>query len=127
MVKQRFQSSVNIAKTRSFPGADIGSDDELVMMTFRLHLQRMKNQGNIRIRFNLKELKDPNIAEIFRTMKGGKFAPLLALEYQDTDIDALINSYNTAVTETANNILGKHRPAKKPWVMNSMLKLCDKR
>ena len=38
MVKRRFQSSVNIAKTRSFPGADIGSDLELVIMTFRLRL-----------------------------------------------------------------------------------------
>ena len=37
MVKKRFSSSVNIAKTRSFPGADIGSDHELVMMTFKLH------------------------------------------------------------------------------------------
>ena len=36
MVKRRFQSSVNIAKTRSFPGADVGSDHELVMMTFSL-------------------------------------------------------------------------------------------
>ena len=43
MVKRRFQSSVNIAKTRSFPGADIGSDHELVMMTFRLRLERVKN------------------------------------------------------------------------------------
>ena len=114
VVKQRFQSSVNIAKTRSFPGVDIGSDHELVMMTFRLRLQRMKNQGNIRIRFSLEKLKDPNIAEIFRAAIGGKLAPLLALENQDTEIDALINSFNTAVRETANNILGKHRPAKKP-------------
>ena len=66
MIKQRFQSSINIAKTGSFPGADIGSDHELVMMTFRLRLQRMKNQGNIRIRFSLEKLKDLNIAEIFR-------------------------------------------------------------
>ena len=65
MVRQRFQSSVNIAQTRSFPGVDIGSDHELVMMTFRLCLQRMKYQGNIRIRFSLENLKDPNIAEIF--------------------------------------------------------------
>ena len=43
----------------------------------------------------------------------GKFAPLLALQNQDTEIDALINSLNTAVTETDNNILGKHLPAKK--------------
>ena len=82
MVRQRFQSSVNIAKTRSFPGADTGSDHELVMMTFGLCLQRMKNQGNIRIRFSLEKLKDPNIAEIFRAKIGGKFAPLLALENQ---------------------------------------------
>ena len=32
-------TSVNIAKTRSFPGADIGSDHELVMMTFKLELK----------------------------------------------------------------------------------------
>ena len=83
MVKRRFQSSVNIAKTRSFPGADIGSDHELVMMTFKLRLQRVKNQGSIRIRFSLEKLKDPNIAKIFQATIGGKFAPLLALENQD--------------------------------------------
>ena len=127
MVKRRFQSSVNVAKTRSFPGADIESDHELVMMTFKLRLQRVKNQGSIRIRLSLEKLKDPNIAEMFRATIGGKFAPLLALENQDTKIDALINSFDTAVTETANNILAKHLPAKKPWVTDNILKLCNKR
>ena len=126
MVKQRFQSSVNIAKTRSFPEADIGSDHELVMVTFRLRIWRMKNQGSIRIRFSLQKLKDPNIIEMFQATIGRKFAPLLALENQDTEIDALSKSFNTAVTKTANNILDKHRPAKKPWVTDNILKLCDK-
>ena len=122
---------MNIAKARSFPGADIGSDQELVMMTFRPRLQIMENQSNIRIRFSLEKLEDPNIAKkkkkkkkniyiyIYRATIGGKFAPLLVFEDQDTEIDVLINSFNTAVTETANNILGKHRPAKKPWVTDS--------
>ena len=91
------------------------------MMTFRLHLQRMNNQGNIRIMFSLEKLKDPNIAEIFQAMIARKLAPFLAPKNQDTEID------NTAVTETANNILGKHQPAKKPWVTDNILKLCDKR
>ena len=65
MVKRRFQSSVNVAKTRSFPGADIGSGHELVMMTFKLRLKRGKNQGSIRIRFSLEKLKDLNIADFF--------------------------------------------------------------
>ena len=30
------------------------------------------------------------------------------------------------MTETANNTLGKHRPAKKPWVTDNILKLYDK-
>ena len=127
IVKQRFQSSVNIANTRSFPGADIESDHELVMVAFRLCLQRMKNKGNISIRLNLENLKDPNIVEIFRATIGGEFAPLLALDNQVTKIDALINSFNTALTEAPNDILGKHLPAKKPWVTDNILKLCDKR
>jgi hypothetical protein len=47
MVKRRFQSSVNIAKTRSFPGPDIGSDHELVMMTFRFPLKKIYKKGII--------------------------------------------------------------------------------
>ena len=63
----------------------------------------------------------------FRAVVGGKFAPLLALENQDTEIDALINSFNDAVTETADNTLDKHQPAKKHSVMENMLKLSYKR
>ena len=40
MVRRRFMTSVNTTKTRSFQGADIGSDHDLVMMSFRLHLKR---------------------------------------------------------------------------------------
>ena len=87
----------------------------------------MKNQGNIRIRFSLEKLKGPNIAGIFRATIGGKFAPLLALQNHDTETDALINSFNTTMTETANSMLGKHQPAKKPWVTDNIVKLCDKR
>ena len=42
MVKKRHRASVNINKTRSFPGADIGSDHDLVMMTFNIRLKKLK-------------------------------------------------------------------------------------
>ena len=89
MVKRRFKSNVNTAKTKSVPETDTGSDRELVMMTYRLRLQRVKNQGNTRIRFSLEKFKDPNTAQIFGATIGGKFAPLLALENQDTEIGVL--------------------------------------
>ena len=63
MVKRRFQSSVNIAKTSSFPETDIESDQELVMMPFRFHHQIVENQGNIRIWFSLEKHKDPGIVD----------------------------------------------------------------
>ena len=127
MVKRRFQSSVNIAKTRSFPGADVGSDHDLVMMTFRVRLTKVKKQGLTRIKFDLEKLKDPEIAEVFQATIGGKFAPLIALDPDNTNMDTLIDTFNTTVTETANEILGKHRPVKQPWVTADILDKCDKR
>ncbi|XP_012934855.1 uncharacterized protein LOC106011070, partial [Aplysia californica] len=129
MVKKRFQSSVKIGKTRTFPGADVGSDHDLVMMTFRLHLKRVKKQGNTRMKFDLEKLKDPDVAEAFQAMIGGKCAPLTVIDAgnnNDTDMDTWINTFNTAMTETASPILGKHRRVNKPWVTTDILNLCDK-
>ena len=39
LVRKRIRSGVNIARTRSFPGADTGSDQDLQMMTFHLCLK----------------------------------------------------------------------------------------
>ena len=126
-IRKRFRSSVNIAKTRSFPGPDIGSDHEHVMMTFKLHLKRVKKPGNARIKFDLEKLKDPEVAETFHAMIGGKFAALTILDAYGTDMEMLINTFNTAVTNTASEILGKHLPIKKPWVTADLFDLCDKR
>ena len=127
MIKRRFQTSVNIAKTRSFPGADIGSDHDLVMMTFKLHLKKVSKQGHSRIRFDLEKLKDPEVAETFKAMIGGKFAPLTLLDADDVNMDDLINKFNVAVIETANETLGKYRHHKQPWVTSNILHLCNKR
>ena len=127
MIKRHFQTSVNIAKTRSFPGADIGSDHDLVMMTFKLHLKKISKQGHSRIRFDLEKLKDPEVAETFKAMIGGKFAPLTLLDADDVNMDDLINKFNVAVTETSNETLGKHRHHKQPWVSPNILHLCNKR
>ena len=59
MVRRRFMTNVNTAKTRSFPGADIGSDYDLVM-SFRLRLKKIKMQGPTRVKFDLKEVQRPS-------------------------------------------------------------------
>ena len=41
MVMKCFRSSVNVAKTQSFPGADIGSDHDLVMTMIGMCLKSL--------------------------------------------------------------------------------------
>ena len=60
-------------------------------------------------------------------MIGGRFAPLTTMSSDDTDINSIITTFNTAVTETASEILGKHRQKKKTWITAEILDLCDKR
>ena len=62
LIQKRFKSSVNKAKTRTFPGADIGSDHDLVLMTLKLKSNGQKKAP--RIRFNLNKLKDHNSYEL---------------------------------------------------------------
>ena len=56
-----------------------------------------------------------------------KFAPLTIMNNEDTDLDSVITTFNTAETETAREILGKHRQKKKTCVTAEILDLCDKR
>ena len=39
LVKKRFRSGIKTARTRTFPGADVGSDHDMVMMTFQTRLK----------------------------------------------------------------------------------------
>ena len=61
--------------------------------------------------------------ESFQAMIGGRFAPLTIVSNEDTDTDSMITTFNTAVTETASEILGKHRQKKKTWITAEILDL----
>ena len=118
---------MNIARARSFPGADIGSDHDLLMITFHLRLKRISKPKHTRLKFYLEKLKDPKVLETFLAMIGGRFAPLTIMSNDDTDLDSMITTFNTAATETAGEILCKYRQKKRPWVTAEILDLCDRR
>ena len=67
------------------------------------------------------------MAGAFHATVGGKFAPLINLRDDDIDIYSMITTYNTAVTHTASEILGKECHRKKPWVIRNVLDLYDER
>ena len=81
------------------------SDPDMLMMTFRPRLKKISKTKHTRLKFDLGKLKDPNVLETFQAMIGGGFAPLTIMNNEDTDIDSMITTFNTAVTETASEIL----------------------
>ena len=68
--RKRFRSGVNIHRTRSFPGADIGSDHDLVMMTFQVRLKMAIKPNQPRLRFDLEKLRNPDVACTFQATIG---------------------------------------------------------
>ena len=112
---------------RSFPGADTGRDHDLVMMICGVHLKKARKPTQPRLRFDLEMLRDPDVACAFQATAGGKFAPHISLRDDDMEIDTMITTYNTALTDAANEILGKERRRKKPWITKDVLNLCDDR
>ena len=121
IVRKRFRSGENIARTLSFPGADIESNHDLLMLTFHLRLKRFSKPKHKRLKFDLENLKYPNMLETFQAMIGEKFVPLTIMNDEYTDLDSAIATFNIAVIETANEILGKHRQKKNPWVTTEFL------
>ena len=95
------------------------------MMTFQVHLKMTRKPNQPRLRFDLEKLRNPDVACTFQATIGGKFAPLIGLS--DEDMDIMITTYNTAVTDAASEILGKERRWKKPWDTKDVLDLCDER
>ena len=97
------------------------------MMTFQVRLKMARKPNQPRLRFDLEKLRNPDVACTFQATIGGKFAPLIGLSDEDMDMDTMITTYNTAVTDAASEILGKERRRKKPWVTKDVFDLCDER
>ena len=79
------------------------------------------------MRFDFEKLRDPFVACTFQATKDGKFAPLISPRDNHMDIDTMITTYNTAVTDAASEIFGKERRRKNPWVTKDVLDLCYER
>ena len=65
LVRKRFRSGMNSARTQSLPGADTGSDHDLLMMTLHLRLKRISKLKHTRLKLDLERLKDPSVLETF--------------------------------------------------------------
>ena len=94
------------------------------MMTFQVRLKMARKPNQSGLRFDLEKL-NPDVACTFQATIGGKFAPLIELSDEHMDMDTMITTCNTAVTDAASQILGKERRRIKPWVTKDVLDLWE--
>ena len=123
-MKKRFRSSIKIARTRTFPDADVGSDYDMVMMTFQTRLKNSRKPTQPRVRFDLEKLNDQTVLSAFQATIGGRFASLATLVDEDADLDSMVTHFNKAVTDTASELVGKQRQKRKPWFTHEIRDRC---
>ena len=123
LTPRRFKSSISKANARTLPGVDIGSDHDLVLAILKLKLKKIHHQKSPCIRFDIKKLKDPEIANNFEATIADRFAALNLLE----EINVLTNNVKGVVQETVREVLGKERKKIQPWITNDILDLRDTR
>ena len=70
LARKRFRLGVNTARTQSFPRADIGSDHDLLMMTFHLRIKTVSKPKHTRLKFDLEKLKYHNVLKNFQAIIG---------------------------------------------------------
>jgi len=122
IVNRKWRSSV--MNCRSFPGADVGSDHQLVIANFRLKLKKRESPEN-RGKFDVKKLKDPAIATTYRE----QFAvSAVGLQSCEGGADEMWGKVKAAFNSTAGSVLGRARRGRqKDWISGDTYKLVDER
>ena len=110
--------------TRVFPGVDIGSDHDLLMMTMKVKLTRRQRQDHTRLHFDIERLKDTAILDEFRDTLGRKFAPLFLLD----NIQDVSSQMENVINDTSKDVFGICKKQKRhPWVTTEVLQACNER
>ena len=114
---QRWRSSTQSAKTR--PGADWGSDHELLIVKFRLKLKKV-GKTTRPFRYDLNQIPNDYTVEARNRFKG--------LDLIDRVPDELWTEVNDTVQEAGIKTIPKKKKCKKAkWLSEKALQIADKR
>ena len=107
LVPKRWRTSVRCVKT--LPGADCGSDHELLIVNIKVKLKVLKHNKPV-IRYNLQEITDG-----YRTDIKNRFEALMTVAEEKTP-DELANDIAKAILGAAEANIPKQRLKKNLWI-----------
>ena len=118
LIQKRWQSSLHNAKT--YPGADCGSDHELLVATIKMKMRKVK-RSTAPIRFDLTKIPEEYGIEI-----SNKFETLLVIADEKTP-DELATEAQTIFLESAKKHIPKRKKIKQRYISEESLKLIEER
>ena len=118
LAQSRWRSSLINVKT--YPGADCGSDHELLVTTIKMKMRKIKKPA-APIRFDL-----TNIPEQYGVEISNKFDTLLDLAEEMTP-DEIASEAQTIFLETAKTHIPKRKNKKQKYISDESLKLIEER
>jgi hypothetical protein len=121
LVRQRYRNSVKSAK--SYPGADIDSDHNLVAMKMRVELKKMHRGKQIK-KWDVEKMK--KVGWRFRETVEGT---LNRDKKHEKSVEQRWNGIRDCMTSAAKKVIGYRKTirAKKPWVTTEMLNKMNER
>jgi len=119
LMKRRWRSSLFSARTR--PGADCGSDHQLLVAHMRLKLKANKREVPP-VRYDV-----DNVPEQYTVCVENKFHTLLREADEEQSPNELWEGMKEAVLSAAEETIPKKRRKKQPWISQRSLELADER
>ncbi|GFS24592.1 craniofacial development protein 2-like, partial [Elysia marginata] len=123
----RFKNSA--INCRTYPGADIGSDHNPVIMQMTVKLQIPHSKQTKTVKYCTKLLQLPEEAEKYAVLVKNKFECLYVEEADaTTDIDQQWDCLNEAIEKTNEEFLPRvNREAKQEWITEDILDMMKER
>ena len=130
LINKRFRNSVR--DTRVYRSADVGSDHYLVCTTIRLRLRRPPRERHTsRVKYDTSRLGNEEVVKTFNITLRNRYQALQEEELETEEgvgeVEKAFEVLRKAYTETAENVLGKPRKKKKPWISEASWHLVDER
>ncbi|KAK7907147.1 hypothetical protein WMY93_015759 [Mugilogobius chulae] len=128
LVNARFRNCIKQAKT--YPGADIGSDHNPVVMKIKVKLKKLKKQKPFE-HLELNKLKEKQYQENYNIQVQNMYNKLALQESpqgEEEEIEHQWNIMRESLTKAAQAVLPrKKKEAKQPWMTNDILQKMSER
>lgn len=127
MIKNRYENQIKSSK--SFPGADIDSDHNLVMIKSVLKFKKLEKPKNKGHKWNLCLLKQPEIRKLFEKKCKDKLETKSKPRIDDyNNIEHGWRRIKESIVQSAEEILNREKPAPKcEWITMEIVQDIERR